>query len=254
MAFALIAMAVTFNACNDDDENPVPSQPKVGNLTTHFDLRWDPANGIDYNPGDKFVTASGDSLIINEVRMWISNVKLYNNGELKWTDAESFYLVEKTASNEREMIMFDDVPVGEYDRIEFGVGVDSAHNQELDQQEGELDENGGMAWNWNIGYKFFVHNGMYYDSDSMSYQPLRMHMGLDTYYTTYQLDLPSTLTVEKGGDHEIHLMTMNGKTYNAPNAINVQAERGNLQAFFPGTLFDNIQQNYSNMFMIHHVE
>ncbi len=251
LAMAAIAALMTFIACNDDDDNPVPTIP---DLTLHFDLKWDPMMGVEFNPGGTYTTASGDSLIISEVRMWISNVKLYNDDSLVWTDTESFYLVEKTSTKEREMIKFYDVPAGDYDEIEFSVGVDSAHNYSLDQKEGELDENVGMSWNWNTGYKFYVQNGEYFDSDSMSFQPLRLHSGLDTYYVTNNISLPNTLTVRKGGDHLIHVMTANGKTYNMPNVIDVGAAKGEMQFFAPSPLFDDIAENYSTMFMVHHVE
>ncbi len=253
LAMAVLAALMTFSACNDDDDNPVPTLPKSGTLMLHFDLRWDPMNGVDYNPGDKFTTALGDTLIINEVRMWISNVKLFRNGNEVWTDEESYYLVEKTSSNEREMIMLN-TPAGDYDAIEFSVGVDSARNFSLDQKAGELDENVGMSWNWNTGYKYYVQNGTYYDNDSMNYQPLRLHSGLIDYYVTNNIDLPNTLSVEADSTHMIHIMTANGKTYNMPNMIDVHAAKGEMQFFAPSPLFDDIAENYSTMFMVHHVE
>ena len=58
------------------------------------------------------------------------------------------------------------------------------------QKEGELDENEGMSWNWNSGYKFYVQNGSYFDSDSLNFQPLKLHIGLDQYINLNQLQKP----------------------------------------------------------------
>ena len=254
---ALLAVVTLFLGCNNEDTPPVPQDPPatdLGTLRLHFDLRWDPMNGVDYSSGDKFQVASGDSVIIDEIRMWISNIKLLQNGMVKWTDKNSYYLVEKTASNEREMIMLDSVEVGQYDELQFSIGVDSARNHSLDQKAGELDENIGMAWNWNIGYKFLVNNGSYLDSDSASYQPLKLHSGLDTYYRTLNLNMPNTLTLNDSTSHLIHMMVANAKTYNTPNVVNVDSVNGDLQMFFPTPLYEGIVDNYSGMFMIHHVE
>ncbi len=247
----LALASTTFYSCKEEDD-PQP-QPK-GDLTVHFDLKWDAMNSVEFNSGDTFTIASGDNIIVNDIRFWASNIKLYNNGAVKWTDKESYYLVEKTSTNEREMVMLSGIPVGTYDKIEFSIGVDSAHNHALDQKEGELDETIGMSWNWTTGYKFYVQDGSYWDTTTSTYQQMEVHMGLDQYYSTVQIDFPMDISLTKNGTHLVHIMVSNGKTFNTPNVINVSERGGTLKALMPDQVFTDIVENYSSMFMIHHVQ
>ena len=61
-------------------------------------------------------------------------------------------------SCESRNIVLHGVPRRNYERIEFGIGVDAAANRSL-QQRGDLDPNGRMAWNWEVSYKFVLFEG-----------------------------------------------------------------------------------------------
>ena len=83
--------------------------------------------------------------------------------------------------------MLHGVPRRNYERIEFGIGVDAAANRSL-QQRGDLDPNGRMAWNWEVGYKFVLFEGallrgnesvllVYHIGFAENYRPMRTKCG-----------------------------------------------------------------------------
>jgi hypothetical protein len=86
--------------------------------------------------------------------------------------------------------MMHDVPRRNYERIEFGIGVDAAANRSL-QQRGDLDPNGRMAWNWEVGYKFVLLEGTLQRGNVSD--PLVYHVGFDENYRPTSTALPRKL-------------------------------------------------------------
>ena len=82
--------------------------------------------------------------------------------------------------------MLHDVPRRDYERIEFGIGVDAAANKSL-AQRGDLDPNGRMAWTWEVGYKFVLFEGTLERGDASV--PLVYHVGFDENYTLVSTEL-----------------------------------------------------------------
>ena len=52
---------------------------------------------------------------------------------------------------------------------------------------GDLDPNGRMAWNWEVGYKFFLFEGVM--DLGKTFLPLVYHVGFDENYKTLAFDL-----------------------------------------------------------------
>lgn len=258
----LLLLSIVFFAasCGDDDEgeNPTPSNPDgTGSVMLHFDNKFDPMGGVDFALETKFAAASGDTITANQLRYWISNIQLLNGSDVVYSDEDSYYLMEKTSDNEREMIALSGIPEGTYTGLKFSIGVDSVANSSLDNQAGELDHTDGMAWNWNTGYKFFRMDGTYYSSASSSYEDYQIHTGLDNYYVEKEMTLPNPLSVESDGSHMIHFMVNVGNVLNSPNQLSIGSrtiDDGSWQFFSPNTAFDQLNENISGIFMIHHVE
>ena len=76
--------------------------------------------------------------------------------------------------------MLDGVPPRDYDRVEFGLGVDPDANGSL-RSAGDLDPNGRMAWSWEVGYKFVLFEGALQLEERTI--PLVYHVGFDENYT-----------------------------------------------------------------------
>jgi len=83
-------------------------------------------------------------------------------------------------------IVLHDVPRRDYQRIEFGIGVDAAANKSL-AQRGDLNPNGRMAWTWEVGYKFVLFEGALVRGNASD--PLVYHVGFDENYRLVSTEL-----------------------------------------------------------------
>jgi hypothetical protein len=79
-----------------------------------------------------------------------------------------------------------DVPRRDYERIEFGIGVDAAANRSLTPR-GDLDPNGRMAWTWEVGYKFVLFEGALVRGNASD--PLVYHVGFNENYRLVSTEL-----------------------------------------------------------------
>jgi hypothetical protein len=99
-------------------------------------------------------------------------------------------------------IVLDSVPVGNYTKLSFGIGVDAARNHSGDQP-GDLSPNNGMLWTWATGYKFWVMEGTV--TSVVAPNDLVLHLGFDPNYRTQTLNLPTPATVTDSIAPEAHV-------------------------------------------------
>lgn len=161
--FALLALALfalTFNACKKDDDKEWSS----GDLGV-FEMEMDSRFGdLDLNLGAEYTTAQGEKVKITKLNYFISNIKLYNADGSVYAVPQnnSYFLVQEEVAGSNSF-QIKDIPAGNYDYIEFTVGVDSLRNtMDVSQRTGALDIGGAAAdmyWTWNSGYIFFKIEG-----------------------------------------------------------------------------------------------
>lgn len=122
---------------------------------------------------------------VRDFQFFLSNIRL-TGGNGVYTEPDSYHLVRFDGPEPAFGIVLNDVPRGNYQRIEFGIGVDAAANKSL-AQRGDLDPNGRMAWTWEVGYKFVLFEGTL-ESGSTSV-PLVYHVGFDESYRLVSTEL-----------------------------------------------------------------
>lgn len=103
-----------------------------------------------------------------------------------YTEPESYHLVRFDSAEPAFGIVLHDVPRRDYQRIEFGIGVDAAANKSL-AQRGDLEPNGRMAWNWEVGYKFVLFEGTLVRGNASV--PLVYHVGFEENYRLIATEL-----------------------------------------------------------------
>lgn len=114
--------------------------------------------------------ASGRTVSFSEVRYWLTNVKL--TGAAPFAVPDAYYLYEVVGAqalangtqkattlpaNRRESTAIGGIPNGTYTGIEFSVGVDAEHNDNLALPGGELNVLKNMtsfSWMWFTSYIF----------------------------------------------------------------------------------------------------
>jgi hypothetical protein len=139
-----------------------------------------------------YITPNGDTISINRFRFYISEVILnYANGE-KFSEAESFHLVD--ASDPQSLnIHLKQAPEGRITSVSFNIGIDSATSVS-GALSGALDPVKGMYWAWNSGYINAKLEGSCKTYNGSKKHPFEFHIGgyMQPYYALrkIQLNLP----------------------------------------------------------------
>ncbi len=122
---------------------------------------------------------------VRDFQFFLSNIRL-TGGTGVYTEPDSYHLVRFDGAEPAFVIVLHDVPRRNYQRIEFGIGVDAAANKSL-VQRGDLDPNGRMAWNWEVGYKFVLFEGALLRGNVSV--PLVYHVGFEENYRLIPTEL-----------------------------------------------------------------
>ena len=131
-------------------------------------------NRFDYdNPG-------GDGRFrVRDFQFFVSNIRLVSRDGVH-EPAESYYLARFDNPTVSYEIELGNVPARDYDKVEFALGVDAEANGSI-RSVGDLDPNGRMAWNWEVGYKFILFEGALQLDEQVI--PLVYHVGFEENYT-----------------------------------------------------------------------
>jgi len=131
---------------------------------------------------------------VRDFQLFLSNLRLVGDAGA-WAETDSYHLARFDDAGDGYVIVLPDVPRRDYDRIEFGIGVDAAANRSIEAR-GDLDPNGRMAWSWDVGYKFVLFEGALVLGETQ--YPLVYHVGFDENYQLVSADLEPGLL--KGRD------------------------------------------------------
>jgi len=122
---------------------------------------------------------------VRDFQFLLSNIRL-SGATGAYVESDSYHLVRFDGDDPAAVIVLHDVPRRDYERIEFGIGVDAAANRSLTPR-GDLDPNGRMAWTWEVGYKFVLFEGALLRGTASV--PLVYHVGFDESYRPISTDL-----------------------------------------------------------------
>lgn len=152
------------------------------------------AGGAPLALGDAtYRTAAGDRFSVTALRYYLSNFRLHRPDggwyALPRDDASDagYFLVDEADARSRTFAL-EPVADGDYDGIEFLVGVDEARDH-AGAQKGALDPARGMFWTWKSGYIFFLLEGRSPQSPEAD-QGLKFHVGGGEPSTARRLYLP----------------------------------------------------------------
>ncbi|TKB43335.1 MbnP family protein [Thalassotalea mangrovi] len=123
--------------------------------------------------------------LIRDLQLFISNIHLIGKKQT-YRQPDSYHLLRFDNDKGYFDIVLKDVALNEYDRIELGIGVDPDANGSI-VFSGDLDPNGRMAWNWQVGYKFLLLEGRLTSNEKSI--PLVYHIGFDESYTRVTVPL-----------------------------------------------------------------
>jgi len=155
-----LAMLILAGCKKDEEEttDPITETPTYGEMELEMEHVF---NDASFALGTSYTNSSGESVTFNTVKYYVSNVKLTKTDGTVWSQPESYYLVDLSASGSN-MLHIHDIPTGDYTSVTFTLGVDSTRNVS-GAQTGALSISNGMFWSWNSGYIFAKFEG---DSDA----------------------------------------------------------------------------------------
>jgi hypothetical protein len=93
---------------------------------------------------------SQDSLVIDELRCYVSNISLWQDTTLIWQDPISAHLID-LADSTTCLMQLPDLQQKKFNLIKFNLGIDSTTNVS-GAMGGDLDPTKGMYWTWQSGY------------------------------------------------------------------------------------------------------
>jgi hypothetical protein len=138
-----------------------------------------------------YPTLSGDVVELTRYGYYLSNVQLRRPDGSRWQPPRGYYLFEADeAGTGRLSITLPGVPAGEYHEVDFAVGLDSLSNHG-GQQQGVLNPDFGMFWEWEASYVFLKCEGFSGPAGSPQRKALVYHVARNANYRPVRLPLPA---------------------------------------------------------------
>lgn len=190
----------------------------------------------------------GETYTISKFKYYISHVSLIKSNAV-FFEPESYHLVDESKPDALHFSFT--VGAGNYNSLNFMLGVDSLHNVS-GAQSGALDPLNDMFWTWNNGYVMAKIEGHSPQSKIIN-NKLEFHiggfMGANNVLKNITLSFPpgKVLNIQQGKTSEIIIEADIDTWWQQPNDIKI-VEHAVCSS--PGALAKKIADNYSKMFRI----
>jgi hypothetical protein len=246
--FLLLLVVLQITACTKK-----PDPVGGGGTETFPAFKIEFSNQVDGKPlvfKEAYKTANGDTFKVSTFRYYISNIALINDAGGKYTETESYHLIDH-AFDSTHWFTLKNIPEGTYTKIMFLIGVDSVRNIS-GAQTGALDVNNGMFWDWNTGYTMMKLEGETPNSDTkyLTYHTAGFK-GEHNVLRWVTLTLPKAVKISKSETHTLHLTANVGEVFRTPYIISLKDFS---LVTSTGAAAKKIADNYADMFSIDHIE
>lgn len=104
-----------------------------------------------------YILNNKDTVIFENLKLYISNIELFKNDTLVFKEAESYHYIDFEKLNTLSFKLITQKPL-DYNAIRFNLGIDSITNIS-GAMGGDLDPTIGMYWTWQSGYINFKLEG-----------------------------------------------------------------------------------------------
>lgn len=256
LLFSLLLFAsLSFVSCKKDQK--IEPEPKVEtpviNTKTSTVFNFNAlANNLPLIPNTKWYTnANGDSFTVSRFNYYISNIKLKRDDGAVFYEPESYHVIKHIEG--AKSFTVSGMPEGEYDQIEFTIGVDADRNIS-GAQTGDLSPDSLMFWTWSTGYIFFKLEGDYKTLNSMPGATYAMHVGgfegKDNCIRSRTFNLINKLSIKKDKQSKVFYDANINTVFSDPTVID-------LDTYFviaSGEHSKTLANNYMNMFVLNRIE
>ena len=261
LTITALFILISFNSCQKiegcTDEAALNFDPdaevNVGcfyNESFPVELHMHQYVGLEELVEESIYNLGGVETKLNLVQFYISAITLVDAAGNE-TPAEGVYLL---LSPEIEEYSLGNFPAGEYTKIMFDVGIDSATNHgdpslyQIGDPLGAQFPN--MHWGWSFGYIFVRIDGEAdVNGDGTPDNPdglFEMHLGSDHYVATIEIDLPVTIGAEN--ENIFHVKTQWETFFNGVDLSNDNTTHStdnvDLANIIYGNIFDMFSPEY----------
>ncbi len=258
LTISALLILISFNSCKKiegcTDETATNYDPEaevnvgcIYNESFAVEMHMHQYIGAEELVEESIYELGGVATKLNLVQFYISNIILVDaNGNE--TPAEGVYLLMKP---EEEEYAIGNFPAGDYTKIMFDVGIDSATNH-ADPSLYEIGDPLGaqfpnMHWGWSFGYIFVRIDGEAdVTGDGAPDNPdglFELHLGSDHYVATIEIDLP--LTIGEGQENICHLKTQWETFFNGVDLSTDNTTHSTDNVDLANTIYGNIFDMFS---------
>ncbi|MCC5921672.1 MAG: hypothetical protein LAT68_14800 [Cyclobacteriaceae bacterium] len=227
----LLLTAFIFTACGEDEESLVDvDDDRVGKVTIRLHNEFD---GEPIQFGKRYTNEAGNEFELNTWRYYVSNFRFRNSQSGDFYAVRNSYHLARATEDETVFEISFEIPEGDFNQVEFGMGVDNRANTSIDRK-GDLDPANDMAWNWNVGYKFIRLEGDFFP-ESGNRRGLVFHTGENANYKIITLPTQDFGPLEVRVDQEriIDIAVEVHEVWKNPNTIDFSVEGYNEVMFGP---------------------
>ena len=151
----LLITAVFFAHCKPES----PAIPATQKNTIAIKFNHYIADSLLVLNTSNYSNSIEQNFTVDKFNYFISNIILEKTDGTTYTvPQDSSYFLIKTANKASQKITIANIPIGNYQKIKFTIGVDSARStMPASFRKGSLDVGGAAAdmyWTWNTGYIF----------------------------------------------------------------------------------------------------
>lgn len=257
VTIALFTLILGATSCKNDKEEV----SGFGSVEIEFDNQ---AGGSSLVFGQNYTNAAGESLKFTTFDYYISNLVLVTEDGARYVvpQEQSYFLCKHDDVSTRQL-KIDNVPAGDYTKLEFIVGVDSAKSvSPISERIGVLNPAAGANghyWSWNSGYIFVKMEGTSPVAPAASGNIFQYHVGLFGGFDSPTLNNIKTIRltapeeaaiVREGGESpHFHILVDALEIFESPNTVSIA-----VTPFSHGDAYSaQLSANYADMFVLDHI-
>lgn len=250
--------ALFLTSCNNDDA-PANNTQDTAAVSVEFAHKY----GADaLILGQEYTTSLNEHVAVSSIKYIVSNISLTKSDGTVYTypKSQSYFIVNHSKRASLSLSLAG-IPVGDYTKINFGIGVDQAQFNLGAAGQGDFlaaAQAEQMLWSWSAGYKFIAYEGTYTSETVTDALPFTIHTGqtaTDYNYGTVTLTLPQTLQVRKGQTPGVHLATDISKIIDGATKINLTQidDQGTGATIMGGNMLPVVTHNMEGAFSVSEV-
>lgn len=248
LAFSIIVSSFLVS-CKKDTIIEPPAPDKQPSAVFNFKAIVDNSTLI---PNSKwYKNANGDSFTVTKFNYYISNIKLKRDDGTVFAENYSYHIIKQVEGVNSFSIA--NLPEGNYNQIEFLIGVDSTKNVS-GSQSGDLSPDSLMFWDWSTGYIFFKFEGLCKTNISPVAGTFAMHVGgftgLDNFLKKCTFNLINPIVASKNKQSKVYYNVNINEIFMNPLLIDFDT----YSVVGGGKKAADISENYKDMFVIDRVE